>query len=711
MSVTTSESDWPGVRPEVVAEVVSGLSARLQKRLDGAAAKLAQRPVSRVGGEWRVQVDEEALLVLHAPDGVVVGPDDVRCGCLLAPACVHRAAAVSLCPLAEAPEAADTDPAVDAAGAGNVAGTSAAIGAVEAGGGAGASGTAPAPAAPTAAPPAALTPAELAAARPLHRAACALLAAGVSGAGAVAQAELLRAAHRARVAGLYRPAAAAVAVVTRIRSARSGAPEHRLADLVAGLRDLLALTTALTAPALAAPAPASPTSPAVDPAALAALRGTARQSYAEEGGLRLYGLFAEPVLTATHAGAVSWAVDAGGRLSTVAEVMPHGDATAAAPLAVGAGNRTVRLGDAALSHREFSRGGLAVQGATRSVSGRLGAGASVRAVRAAGAAWTAEPSVRLWSEPPAAQVARALAAQELPYESRPAGSDLLFLDVTLLGAAPTGPDGSLQLLARARSAACGPVAGPPATEPVAADLPAVEPVIALRPGHEHPDLAFRANLALLATAPGLRLRLIGRLERADHPELRVLAIGTPPDTGGPAPDGREPHRLALPADRSGRVNLGLERLQTADLQTTDLLTAELQPDDLQPDEFRSADPRTPPPGLPAAPPVGPPVHVLGRRVEQTVTTGRSALAPSAATAAADRGLLRAAGLATAAELLDGLRAAGVDQRRDVFGRVVPDDHEAFATAWLAAADYIEALATALCAAAWGEEETARPDEA
>ncbi|MBD0693889.1 hypothetical protein BG452_42745 [Streptomyces sp. CBMA123] len=276
----------------------------------------------------------------------------------------------------------------------------------------------------------------------------------------------------------------------------------------------------------------------------------------------------------------------------------------------------------------------------------------------------------LWAEPPAVQVARALAAQELPYENRPAGSDLLFLDVTLLGAAPTGPGGALQLLARAAGSRPD---GPDGL------------VVVLRPGHEHPELAFRANLALLATAPGLRLRLIGRLERADRPELRVLAIGTPPE----APGRLGPVRLALAADRAGRANLGLERLQTADLQPTD-------------GHVRPAEAAV----LPAAPPVGPPVHVLGRRVEQTVTTGRSALGPSTATAAADRSLLRAAGLVTAAELLDALRAAAADQRRDVFGRTVPDDHDAFAAAWLAAAGYTEALAAALCAAAWGDDEAA-----
>ncbi|MER7581351.1 hypothetical protein [Kitasatospora sp. NPDC097691] len=659
MSVTARTNDWPGVRPEVVAEVVAGLSARLQKRLDGAAAKLAERPVTREGDEWRVEVDEETVLVLHAPGGTVADQADVRCGCLLAPACVHRAAAVTLCPLAEPTAEQEPTEATEPPGA---PGTTEPPGGTEPPGATGPT-TAP-PAGPEHAEPQAapLAAPELDAARHLHRAAAAVLAAGVSGAGAVSQAELLRAAHRARLAGLHRPAAAAVAVVTRVRAARSGAPDHRLADLVAGLRELLGLTTALTA--------------GVGP--VAELRGTARQAYREEGGLRLYGLFAEPVLTATHAGAVSWAVDADGRLSTLAEVMPHDDAAAAAPQAVGAGNRTVRLGDAALSHREFSRAGLVVQGATRSASGRLGAGAAVRAVRASGAAWAAEPAARLWSEPAAAQVARALAAQDLPYDSRPAGSDLLFLDVTLLGTAPTGPGGAPQLLARCAEDG---------------------PVIALHAAHEHPDLPFRANLALLATVPGLRLWVVGRLERTDRPELRLLAIGTPPQ--GPDP-------LAA-ADGEGRVNLGLERLQTADLAVPGAATrttSDPLPEPLPgatPDPLPGATDRTVPERPDAPAPYGPPVPVLGRRVEQTVTTGRHALGPSGATAAADRGLLRAAGLATAAELLDGLRAAAADQQRDVFGRIVADDHDAFATAWLAAAWYTEELATALCEAAWTGE--------
>ncbi|MCG6495868.1 hypothetical protein [Kitasatospora sp. A2-31] len=685
--MTASTTEWPAVRPEVVAEVVAGLSARLQKRLDGAAAKLAGRPVERTGDDWRIAVDEETELVLHAPGGVVGEPAGVRCGCLLAPACVHRAAAVTVCRLADA----DAESHAEADGEAD-----ADADADEADGRA----VPPTAVPPTAVPPTAepaewprpvdsptpadsLTPAERAAAHHLHHAAAAVLAAGVGGTGAVLQAELLRAAHRARLAGLHRPAAAAVAVVTRVRAARSGEPDHRLADLVAGLRELLDLTTALTAAVTAVTtvttATASPAvPPALPPGRLAELRGSARQAYHEAGGLRLYGLFTEPVLTATHAGVLTWAMDAGGRLSTVAEVMPHADATAAAPQAVGAANRVVRLGDAMLGHAEFGRAGLAVQGATRSANGRLGAGAAVRAVRAAGAAWTAEPLAALWAEPPAAQVERALSAAVVPYESRPAGSDLLFLDVTLLGAAPYGPTGVPQLLAD-----CG------------GGL-----VVALRAAHDHPGLAFRGNLALLATAPGLRLRVIGRLERAARPELHLLAVGTPPGApqpgdprpGDPQRDDRAPDEpaLALNAARSGRVNLGLERLQTADLVLPAPRTDAVTPS-------AAADPPGTP-GMSEAPEA--PVHLLTRRVEQAVTGGRQALALGGGTPDGDATRLRSAGLATGATLLDALRASAADQPRDVFGRVVADDHEAFTAAWLAAACYGEELATALCAAAW-----------
>ncbi|MGE7434481.1 hypothetical protein [Kitasatospora sp. NPDC001175] len=654
-SQTLAPAQWPAVRAEAVAELVSALSPRLQKRLDGAAAKLADRPAVRSSvraedgtgdgtgdsarDEWRIQVDEEVVLVLHAPDGVIRTAADVRCSCLLAPACLHRAAVVTAAPLA----AADTDlaepgPAAEPDGDGAGPGTTASTGAPP-GPDTPPTGTAKpdeAAATPTPAtgerpgedPGDRLTPAETEAVQRLRRSAAAALAAGVSGAGGVPQAELLRTAYQARLLGLHRPAVLAATVVTRLRAARAGEPDHRLADLATAYRELLAVTTIGTG---------------------GELRGTARQTYQEAGSLRLYGLFAEPLVSATHAGVTVWTVDADGRLSTVSDITPHSDPVEAAQLAQAAATRSVRLGDATLSHRELARAGLVVQGATRTVSGRLGAGAKVRAVRAAGADWHQPPVAGLWQQPPAVQAERALAAERTPYELRPAGTGLLFLDVTLLG----------------------PGAVPGFTTPqLLADCAGL--TVALLPAQDHPKLAFRSNLALLAAAPGLRLRVIGRLERAAHPRIRLLAVGTARGEDAPT--------LGLSNERQHRVSLGLERLQRADLP----------PD-------ADAERPTPSQALEAS---QPPVHLLTRRLEQVVTSGRRALTANLTQGAAEARLLREAGLGTGEQLLAGLRSAAAEQERDVFGRLRADDHVGFALSWLAAACYQEELATALCAAAW-----------
>ncbi|MET9875144.1 hypothetical protein ABZZ36_11040 [Actinacidiphila glaucinigra] len=454
------------VAPAVTAELVEALSPRLRKRLDAAVAKLAVRPVVVDGDIVRISVDDDTDLELLAPGGTVTRAEDVRCGCLLAPDCLHRAAAASAAPVAEAP-------------------------------GPAAEGALPEPEGETApaAEPETATPEQRAAAGALCAAGAAALDAGIDGSGAVVQAELLRAAHSARLAGLPRAAAAAVSVVTRLRAARAADPGHRLADLVAALRELLGTAHRV---------------PHANGTELAAVRGTARQPYTPDGSLRLYGLFSEPVLTASgYAGAVTWTTAADGRLCTVSDVAPGGPGRA-----TGAADRAVRIGDTALTHRELSRAGLAVSGATVSPTGRLGAGAAVRAVRASGAAWTAEPLDRLWRVPVAEQAVRALGA----------GDGLLFLDVTLVGTVREA--GGDCLLAR-----CD-------------DL-----TIRLAAAHDHPALPHRDNLRLLSDAPGTRLRVIARLDPAPHPRALLLAT-------------------SHPADPEARVDTGLDRLQRADLPAT-----------------------------------------------------------------------------------------------------------------------------------------------
>jgi hypothetical protein len=459
--------ELPPVAPSVTAELVAALSPRLRKRLDAGIAKLADRPAVRDGDTVRIALDDDTDLELHAPEGTVTAADAIRCGCLLAPDCLHRAAAASAAPVAE-----QTKPEADEGGSEE--------------------STAAADEVP--AEPETADAGQVAAARALHAAAAAVLEAGADGAGAVLQAELLRAAHTGRLAGLHRAAASAVSVVTALRAARAADPAYRLADLVGGLRDVLSVAHRV---------------PRATGAELAALRGTARQPYRPDGSLRLYGLFSEPVLTASgYAGAVTWTADAQGRLYQVSDVAPGG-----AGRAVGAADRAVRLGDTALTHRELSRAGLAVSGATVSPTGRLGAGAGVRAVGASGAGWREEPLDRLWAVPVAEQLARALNG----------GHDLLFLEVILLGTAAEAAGDCLL-------AGSGGV------------------VLRLTAAHDDPALPHRDNLRLLAAARGATLRVVARLTPAPHPRAQLLATEHPARSGT-------------------RVDVGLDRLQRADLPT------------------------------------------------------------------------------------------------------------------------------------------------
>ncbi|WP_432166640.1 hypothetical protein [Streptomyces sp. bgisy031] len=595
--------------PEVTAAVVAALSPRLRKRLDAAVEKLAGRPVTCDGAICRIAVDDETFVELHAPGGTVTAEGGIRCGCLLAPACVHRAAAATLAPIADdtstpAPSDAPDQPPLPAPDEADA--TAPLTGPTEEGA-----------SAPTTAPSG--TPAQAAAAEALWQAAVPVLDAGVDGAGAVLQAALLRAAHTARLAALPRPAAAAIRTVNGLRAARAAEPDHRTAELADALEELLATAYGLRRPGT--------------PDAHAALRGTARRAYTPGGSLRLYGLFAEPVLTATgHAGVVTWTVDSAGRLYTVPDVAPGGPVRAR-----NAGDRAVRMGDTALTHRDLARAGLVVSGATVSPDGRLGAGRSVRAAAAAGADWTEEPLASLWSVPVADQAARVLAAGA-------AGPDLLFLDATLTGVAREA--GGDCLLAECAGL-----------------------TVRLTAADDHPELAHRENLALLATAPGTRFRAIARLVPAAHPRAALLAVRLP----------------------TGRHDLGLDRLQRQDVPPTSPL----------PDPARAPSPVRPTPSAP--------LHILRRRTEQVVVAGRRALthaAPARPHTAAphpeapDSALLRRAGLSTAAELLDALRGSAAERGRDGFGRLVAADTDAFARAWLATARYLDEASTALCREAW-----------
>ncbi|MFE1363001.1 hypothetical protein ACFW84_01990 [Streptomyces anulatus] len=639
----------PPVAPEVTATLVENLSPRLRKRLDAAVTKLGARTTRRDGDTVTIEVDDETELRLHAPGGVVATTDAITCGCLLAPACVHRAAAACAAPAADlAPELVDRptaevpDPAsvTDLVSASATAPASVTAPAsatapacatdrtpltdrtpatdpASATDRAPVTGPAPTPALDSASSPEVASPDQRAAADALWSAGAAVLEAGVDGAGAVTQSALLRAAHTARLRQLPRAASAALSVVTLLRAARAGDPSYRTADLVTALAELLGTAHRVG------------TSSGAE---LAAVRGRARRPYSPDGSLRLYGLFTEPVVTDSgHGGVRTWVAGSDGRLFTVGDVAPGGVGRA-----LGVADRAVRLGDSALTHRELGRAGLAVAGATVSPDGRLGAGKGVKAVTARGAAWTEPPLAALWETPPSEQAARALRSTSRYADPDGRGSDLLFLDVELLGA--VRESGGSCLLARCAGGLH----------------------VRLTVADDDPALAHRDNVALLAAAPGTRLRIIGRLVPAPRPRLTLLACSHP--------------------SGEGTIDLGFDRLRRADL----------------PDPTAPVHPAPPRPGETGA---HSPLYLLERRVEQTVPAGRAALGMLGDVTAETR-RIRRAGLPTAAGLLTALCASAARRDRDLFGRLLPADTDGFATYWLAAARYTAAVAESLCSAAW-----------
>ncbi|MFJ1797594.1 hypothetical protein [Streptomyces sp. NPDC088180] len=610
-----NEDRLPPVAPEVTATLVENLSPRLRKRLDAAVTKLCARPTHREADTVTIEVDDETELRLHAPSGVVATTDAITCGCLLAPACVHRAAAACAAPAAQAPPELADQPSAAAPEPASVTDFASASGP--------ASVTGPdlvpdpEPVPDSASPPEVASPDQRAAAETLWAAGAAVLEAGVDGAGAVAQSALLRAAHTARLRQLPRAAGAALSVVTLLRAARAGDPSYRTADLVTALAELLG--TAHRVRTASGPE-------------LAAVRGRARRPYSPDGSLRLYGLFTEPVVTDSgHGGVRTWVAGSDGRLFTVGDVAPGGVGRA-----LGVADRAVRLGDSALTHRELGRAGLAVSGATVSPDGRLGAGKGVKAVTAGGAAWTEPPLAALWETPPSEQAARALRSVSRYADPDGGGSDLLFLDVEILGA--LRESGGACLLARCEGGGR----------------------VRLTVADDDPALAHRDNMMLLAAAPGARLRIIGRLVPAPHPRLTLLACSHP--------------------SGAGTIDLGLDRLRRADL----------------PDPNAPVHPAPPEHGGSGA---HAPLYLLERRVEQAVPAGRAALGMLGDVTAETR-RIRRAGLPTAAGLLTALCASAARRDRDLFGRLLPADTDGFAIHWLAAARYTAAVAESLCSAAW-----------
>ncbi|MFC8424025.1 hypothetical protein ACFUN7_24630 [Streptomyces sp. NPDC057236] len=702
-----SRPSLPPVAPEVFASAVESLTTRLRDRLDAAVEALAATPVTTEDGTVRVRCGEDVRVTLApGPSGTVTASGQTHCTCLLAPRCLHLAAVLGACPVAGTTPAAgadgpadqvrpadadagrtpapapvaDTTPAAGADGPARSTGRARlagpAQGPAETGGSHGApgqdraadagrrtgadhraasgrpadDGRRPAPGRPgdvdpppvpvrstgrdrdagpgqdraadagrragadsTAVPgrPGAGTEPlagservpsadRIRAASGLWTAAAAVLSAGAAGAGAVLQAELLRAAHTARLAGLHRAEAAALDVVRHLRDERDPYRPRALAALVDALRELLLVTHRLRS--------ADP-----DPA----LIGAVRHHHRPDGPLRLYGVCREPVIgPGGLGGVVTHLVDDDGHAYTLPDVKPGGPARARR-----AGTAHVALRSFLSDHFRVSRGGLIVTGAVVAPDGRLLPEPGVRATFAAGRPW-----------PP---------SDPDPDGAGPTGS-LTVRDVEI--AATDGED----LLARVLPGRAG---GP----------------VRLAPALRHPSLAHTANLRRLGEHPGLRIRVVGRLDPDRVATLRPLAVAPVPGTGA---------TLRLPDDWRGRADLGYDRLR---------------------DDHFPADPPSPPGPAPAGPVDDSPLWRVRRLVELAVAGGRRAAAEPARgdDLRGHAAALRRDGFVTGAALAAALGTVAADRTRDAFGRVTEGGPDRYTAQWLATAVYLTGTEAAL----------------
>ncbi|GLY17794.1 hypothetical protein Kisp01_48080 [Kineosporia sp. NBRC 101677] len=601
----------PPADPLLVAETIAGLPARLQKRLDAAVSGAS-------GWQYADEVVDlgSAKVTLRPEQGALRRPENVLCDCLLAPGCLHRAAVLSVAPVLEA-ETPAPEP-VESAGSpeGHQVGDRPSDPEVPPLVGAEEDRTGP----PTSSieqpdhPANLWKPTEQAVAQMIWDGAAQLLESGTVGAGAALQGQLLAGVHQARLRALHRLASATTRVVSGIRAARSDDASFSLPSLTADLLEVLAVAHVVIS------GRGGPDQ----------WRGTARTVYQGVGGLRLAGLCMEPVTSAAgYAGVVVWLTDADGRLWSVSDVKP-GDAERIPASASG----PVAVGETGLSHRELTRAGMIMASATANPDGRLGSGNAVRAVRAAGVAWT-EPQLAVRFGLLNGQAAEANSAR-----SASARVPRL-LSLTVCGSE---------------------------RDAILAVDDAGEGVRLVVPGGDHRQV-HRENLRLLADKPGLRMLAVARPRPDDVNGSAAPArfLGLPATLELIAIGGGD---LRLPAALNGHADLGFDRLSPRYLR-----------------------PSGPPPPYPQAGEVTDPLLAYRRRLQRVVSGGRRTLSVPGVPqdVRKEAALLRREQLATAATLLEGLLAAAQPAGRDVFGRLAGGADDELARAWLAAGTYQRAL--------------------
>ncbi|MFE2151890.1 hypothetical protein ACFXAO_17895 [Streptomyces lavendulae] len=723
----------PPVAPEVLAEAVEGLSARLRKRLDAAVEACGAGAEAGPDGTVALRFGEDAVVTLSpGPSGTVTDPAQAVCTCLLAPRCLHRAAALGAAPLADPePEplagsgtGPGTDPAngshpdpgcLPEAGAGAVSGTGPGA-AAEAGAGAGTRtatgglpGADPGPlpgagaqllagleTVPGADHGAGSHPAtgnlpEAAGAGP----GAATGALGGPGAGALpgAGAEGL-----AGVGGAARPAAGSGPLPgDRARARPGGDPGGDAAVPVTaaqraagaglwavGAEALAAGVTAAGAVAQAELLRAAHTArlaglPQAEAAALRVVRGlrAARERHAAQRLGDLAAAFRELLTSAAllASGTGGPGLTGGARRAYAAggTLRVYGLCREPVLSATGYGGVVTHLLGAdgcAYTLSDVRPGGLARARGAGAASVALGGGVLDHAGLARAGLRIVGATVSADGRLGAGRGVRATPMPVTPWTAEP---------LAALFARPAA-EAVAELLSREEAEpgllGCDvEVVGAAGEHLLVREARADAPLLRLRPAHPHPELAHTANLRRLAGYPGLAVRVLGRPDPDRAATLSPLAVGPVPGAA---------YTLRLPPEWRDRADLGYDRLQGAHFPgEAPAVTAEAVVPG--PDPLADA-----------------PLWRVGRLLETGVAGGRRAVAETARgpQPLSAYGPLRRAGFGAAADLTAALVAEADRRPRDVFGRLTDASSDGYAWAWLAASTHLKAARRSLVTASW-----------
>lgn len=362
-----------------------------------------------------------------------------------------------------------------------------------------------------------------------------LLRVGIANSGVVLQSDLLRAIHQCRAEGLHRLAALGLRVIAAISEIRSRAATADPEQLAEDVADLLETSHHVLG----------------ERSVAGFWIGTARRKQKPVRPRRLLGLFAEPVMTGSgYSGAAVYFLGGDGRIYTASDVRP-GDAQRARDAYLGG----IEIGPMVQSAKQLARRSYLGTELTASADGRLGRGKGAQIVEQGPSSWQAETIDERFHRLPEVQWGAVYAQSSLPADAREAGWDLVFLEGTVLGAA--GPVLLFQPTGDAR-------------------------MIRLAIANESEGLYFRENLRMLSHAPGLRLKVIGRVNLLEPRMVSPLAVADTNADAGTARNDDGP-RLEIPESWGGRVCLGFDEIQYRFLRnargTAVLLNAQIGPPD------------------------------------------------------------------------------------------------------------------------------------